>query len=320
MNNVRIIATTLGLLPLWVQAEDNLPPLQKQGYHEIVKKIASSVVHLRTNHASGSGVIISKDGYIITNSHVIDGVTSLMIETRSRDQFPAKIVGIDPGSDIAVIKTSSKHLSVAQLGDSSKLEQGEIVIALGNPQFNLHSVAVGIVSALGRTDRRAREDIQNYIQTDAAINAGNSGGGLFDSTGKLIGINSWGFKKHIAEGLNYAIPINQAMNIAEQLIENGAVQRGKLGIEVYEMEPNDRQTNGFPRHAVGVLVSTILEGGPADRAGLKIGDLITELDRETIEYSGVLQAVAGSNPPSRKVKIVYYRKSQKKESWITLSN
>ncbi|MCP4711199.1 MAG: trypsin-like serine protease, partial [Planctomycetes bacterium] len=229
----------------------------------------------RRTSGVGSGVIVSKDGYILTNYHVVGEADEITIETYDEREFEAEIIGVDSLSDVAVIKIKEKvnDLPVAYLGDSKNLRPGDWVMAVGNP-FNLSStVTTGIVSALGRQTAGITM-YQNFIQTDAAINPGNSGGALVNIEGELIGINTMIFTRSGGYmGIGFAIPINMAKTIMEQLIYKGQVSRGWLGVQIGDIDHNMKDALGL-KNRKGVLINDVFDGQPAKKAGIKIGDVI----------------------------------------------
>jgi len=231
----------------------------------------------RRQSGAGSGVIVSSDGYILTNSHVVSGASEIRIKLHDDREFPAEIIGFDTLSDVAVVRITQevKDLPVAYLGDSDKLRPGDWVMAVGNP-FGLSStVTTGIVSALGRhTDSH---QYQNFIQTDAAINPGNSGGALVNINGELIGINTMIFTRSGGHmGIGFAIPISMARNIMEQLIYSGEVRRGWLGVSIANLDQNMMEALGLKER--GVLINEVFENEPAQRAGMKSGDVVISIN------------------------------------------
>jgi serine protease Do len=263
----------------------------------------------RRQQGLGSGVIVSKDGYILTNFHVVHGADEIEIRTSDKRTFSAEIVGVDSLSDVAVlrIKGQAKDLTVAYLGDSDKLRVGEWVMAVGNPFALTSTVTQGIVSALGRRDDKNPTQYQNYIQTDAAINPGNSGGALVNLDGELIGINtmiyttSGGFM-----GIGMAIPINMAKRVMEDIIYHGKVTRGWLGVQIQDVNDAMRSALGLGVRK-GVLISDVFKGQPADKAGIKRGDVVLSIDGKPVETSNDLKNTVAVIEPGKKVLVVVFR-------------
>ena len=267
----------------------------------------------------GSGVIVSKDGYILTNSHVVKDADEIKVTLSDDREFDADIIGVDTLSDVAVIKIKEKvdNLPVAYLGTSSTLRPGDWVMAIGNP-FNLSStVTTGIVSALGR--HTGGDHYQNFIQTDAAINPGNSGGALVNMDGELIGINTMIYTRSGGYmGIGFAIPIDQASRIMEQLIYNGKVTRGWLGVSIGKLDQNMRDALGIEKR--GVLINEVFENQPADKAGVKGGDVILSIDGiRTKTPNDLRNAVAAINP-NKEVDLVIIRDGKEKTLKVTLSD
>ncbi len=253
----------------------------------------------RRRQGLGSGVIISKDGYIITNNHVVEDADELMV-TIGKNEHQAEIVGRDPESDLAVIQIEANDLQPVKLGDSDKLKVGEWVLAVGNPFSELldQTVTAGIVSAKGRSGlTRGQLSFEDFIQTDAAINPGNSGGALVNLRGELVGINTMIFSQSGGSvGIGFAIPINLARNVAEQLIETGEVSRGWLGVMIENLDEDLAQGFGYDG-TEGVLVSQVVKDSPAEDAGLQSGDIILEVNgAETPNTSELMQKIAGISP------------------------
>ena len=248
----------------------------------------------RKSQGIGSGVIINKNkGYILTNNHVIDDANEIKVILFDKRELEAEVLGTDPLSDLAVLKVNADDLEQASMGNSDDLEIGEWVIAIGSP-FGLHlnhTVTCGIVSAKGRSDVISRANFENFIQHDAAINPGNSGGALFDLNGDLIGINTAiatdGFSKSNA-GVGFAIPINQAKRVIEDLINGGQVLRGYLGVMIQDLDENKAKVLGLENNK-GAFISMIVEDGPADNGGLKEKDVIISLNSKPIENSNQLR-------------------------------
>ena len=259
----------------------------------------------QTQTGLGSGIIVTSDGYILTNNHVVDGADEVKIAFgEPRKEFKATVVGRDAKADVAVVKIDATGLPVATLGDSDKLEIGDVVLAIGNPLGVGQSVSRGIVSALSRGGLGI-ETYEDFIQTDAAINPGNSGGALFDTDGRVIGINTailsrtGGFN-----GIGFAIPINQARGLAEQLITKGKVERAYLGVETQALDPD---LSSMFKVTQGALINVVHAGTPAEKAGLKNGDVITKVDGTDVKDNRQLQLLVTRLMPGTEIKLTYLR-------------
>ncbi len=261
----------------------------------------------RREKSLGSGFIISSDGYILTNNHVVSGASEVKVKLPNKEVYKAKIIGTDPKTDIALIKIESSYtLPCAILGDSDKLKVGEWVIAIGNPFGLSQTVTAGIVSAKGRFIGSGPYD--NFIQTDAAINPGNSGGPLINLRGEVIGINT----AIVAggQGIGFAIPINMAKAIIPQLKTKGYVVRGWLGVSVQEVTPALAKSFGLKR-PVGALVAGVIDGSPADKAGIKRGDIIVVFDGHPVREMRELPIIVANEPIGKVVKCVILRGGRK---------
>ncbi len=265
----------------------------------------------------GSGFIISKDGYILTNNHVVGEADSISVKLADGRKFKAKVIGKDPQSDVAVIKINAKDLPVLPLGNSDALQVGEWVIAIGNPFGLTQTVTVGVVSAKGRS-RLGITDYEDYIQTDAAINPGNSGGPLINIHGEAIGINSAIFSRSGGYmGIGFAIPINMAKAVKDQLIKNGKVVRGWLGVVIQEIDEDLAKSFGLKK-TEGVLISEVAENSPAKKAGLKSGDIILEMNGHKVYDIGELRNKIALTPPGTKVHFLILREDKKKKVTVTI--
>ena len=270
---------------------------------------------------SGSGFIVTPDGYILTNTHVVEGADRVTVELLDHRSFTAKVVGTDPLTDVAVVKIDANGLTAAQLGESHRARVGEWVLAVGNPLGNnlTFTVTSGIISAKGRGQlqlpNRVRTSIQDFIQTDAAINPGNSGGPLLNVRGEVIGINSAiASTTGYYSGYGFAIPIDLARQVMTQLISTGKVQRAVLGVEVTDAGAEDAAYVGLTE-IKGVTVQRFTGDSPAKRAGLETGDIIVSIDGSPVEYTAQLQQVVGFRKPGETVKVEVARKGGQRKSF-----
>lgn len=257
----------------------------------------------------GSGVIATSDGYILTNNHVIEGAEDILVKLSDNKEYKGKVVGKDKRTDLAVIQIDEKNLPTIKWGDSDKLRVGEVVLAIGNPYGLNQTITMGIVSALGRSGIGIT-DYEDFIQTDAAINPGNSGGALVNTRGELIGINTAIFSTTGGyQGIGFAIPVNMAKNIMNSIINQGKVTRGWLGVHIQPLTPElIKQFN--LKDDKGVLLSDVVEGGPAEKGGLKRGDVIIEYDGKKIESPVHLRNTVAATPPGQNIKIRVIRDSK----------
>lgn len=262
-----------------------------------------------------SGVIISADGYVLTNNHVIDGAEDVKVAFGDpRKDYAATVVGRDARSDIALLKIEATGLSPVTLGDSDKLELGDVVLALGNPAGRGLTVSRGIVSALGREG--AGDGTEDFFQTDAAINPGNSGGALLDTDGRLVGLNTARAQRDDSNaGFGFAVPVNLARFVAEQLAKNGRVERALLGVETQPLEPDLIAAFNVKQ---GALLSEVRAGGPADKGGLKGGDVVTRVDATEIRDHRQLQQLIARFAPGTEVTVAYVRDGKTVETKVKL--
>ena len=267
----------------------------------------------REVRSGGSGFIISKDGYLLTNNHVVKGADEVIVSLSDRREYKAELIGSDARSDVALLKIEAENLPVVKIGKSDDLKVGERVVAIGSPfQLNF-SVTAGIVSAKGRSIPNGSDSTYvPFIQTDVAINPGNSGGPLFNLEGRVVGINSQIYTRSGGYmGVSFAIPIDYAMDVVEQLKESGSVTRGWLGVSIQEVTSEFAKSLGMeiPK---GALVSQVLDKSPADKAGLQVRDVIIEFDGVEIVYSGDLPQTVGSIKPNSKVEAKVIREGKLK--------
>jgi serine protease Do len=253
----------------------------------------------------GSGFIVSADGYILTNAHVIADADEVMVRTTDRREYPAKVIGLDRRTDVAVLKIEGKQLPVVRLGDPSKLRPGEWVLAIGSPFTFENSVTAGIVSATGRS--MPGEDLVPFIQTDVAVNPGNSGGPLFNLNGEVVGINSQIYSRSGGYmGLSFAIPIDVANNVRQQLVATGKVTRGRIGVQIQEVDAQFADAFSLDRPR-GALVGDVIEEGPAAKAGVKSGDVILSVNGKGVERSSQLPGVISAIKPGDTANVEVWR-------------
>ena len=271
----------------------------------------------RKSHSLGSGVIISKDGYIVTNNHVVEGADEIVITLPNDEkEYKAKIIGEDPKTDLAVVKIDAKNLHVAKFGDSSNLLEGDLVFAIGNPFGVGETITQGIISALNKSNVGLNQ-YENFIQTDASINPGNSGGALVDSRGALIGINSAILSRSGGNnGIGFAIPSNMVQKIATSLIEDGKVERGFMGVSISDLT---NELKELYENKQGALILMIEKDSPAQKAGLQISDLIIEVDGVKIKNANELKNTIASISPEKNITITYERDKKIKTTKVKLS-
>jgi len=243
--------------------------------------------------SAGSGVIFdARNGYIVTNAHVVENASEITVTLKDGRDLKAELVGSDQPSDVAVLKVSADGLAQMPLGDSSHLEVGDFVVAIGNPFGLQHTVTSGIVSGLSRTGINP-DGYEDFIQTDASINPGNSGGALVNLRGELIGINAEILSSNGGSmGIGFAIPVNMVRSVADQLEKYGAVRRGQLGVSLYPVTPDIAHSLGLAG-AVGALVSQVLAGSPADKAGMRVGDVVTSVNGQPVRSNSELRNAIG---------------------------
>jgi len=263
-----------------------------------------------TRSSLGSGVIIDGEkGYIITNHHVVARASEIKVITSGQDEYQAKILGSDPRSDLAVLQVEAgRKIPEIKMGDSDDLMIGETVIAIGNPFGLSHTVTTGVISALERSVRAEERVYRHFIQTDASINPGNSGGPLLNIDGELIGINTAIYQK--AQGIGFAIPINKAKRIVNELIRAGEVRPLWLGLEIQDLSPELRANFAFPKDKEGVLVSDVVEEGPAAKAGLKRGDIILNVEGNSVASISDYRDVLAEYTPGDRLRLEVFRKGR----------
>jgi len=267
----------------------------------------------------GSGFLISQDGYVLTNHHVVDGADTVTVKLTDRREFKAKVIGSDEQSDVALLKIEARGLPFLRAAAAGQTKAGQWVVAIGSPFGLDHSVTAGIVSAVGRSNPYADQRYVPFIQTDVAINQGNSGGPLLNTSGEVVGINSQIFSNSGGYmGVSFAIPIDVAMNSAEQLRASGKVSRGQLGVVVQVLDSKGAQALGLP-DSNGALVNQVLPGGPADKAGIQLGDVIRTVNGTQIRESSDLPPLIGNMAPGSKAKVGLFRDGKTIEINVAVS-
>ncbi|WP_375100585.1 MULTISPECIES: DegQ family serine endoprotease [unclassified Pseudomonas] len=297
---------------------EGLPPMFREFFERNMPQQPRSPRGDRQREAQslGSGFIISSDGYVLTNNHVVADADEIIVRLSDRSELQAKLVGTDPRTDVALLKVDGKNLPIVKLGDSQKLKVGEWVLAIGSPFGFDHSVTKGIVSAKGRT--LPNDTYVPFIQTDVAINPGNSGGPLFNMKGEVVGINSQIFTRSGGfMGLSFAIPIDVALDVSNQLKKDGKVSRGWLGVVIQEVNKDLAESFGLDKPA-GALVAQVLENGPAAKGGLQVGDVILSLNGQPIVMSADLPHLVGGLKDGDKAKLEIIREGKRQNLDITI--
>jgi serine protease Do len=303
------------------QSPFSMDPFFRQFFGDMFPQF--SIPREQRQHALGSGVIVSADGYIVTNNHVVAKATEIQVILSDKRTFKGKVVGADPQTDIAVVKIEGTDLPTVLFGDSNQLKVGDTVLAFGNPFGQYFTVTRGIVSALGRSGMGI-EGFENFIQTDAAINPGNSGGALVNVRGQVVGINTAILSGNSGPGgeggsvgIGFAIPSNMAKHVMEDLIKTGKVTRGYLGVQIRSLDESLAKQFKVPDTA-GALVEDVSPGGPAEKAGIKNGDVIRKLNGQTVEDSGQLTAVITNLNPGTETTLEILRDGQPMTIKVTL--
>jgi len=268
------------------------------------------------NRSLGSGFIISSDGHILTNAHVIDAADEVTVRLNDKREFKAKVIGSDKRTDVALIKIDASNLPAVKMGDPSQLRVGEWVVAIGSPFGFENSVTAGIVSAKGRS--LPQENYVPFIQTDVAVNPGNSGGPLFNMNGEVVGINSQIYSRSGGYmGVSFAIPIDVAMEVQNQLRAHGKVSRGRLGVVIQEINKDLAESLGLSK-PMGAAVSSVEKDGPADKAGIEAGDVILKFDGKMVNQSADLPRMVGATRPGTKSTVQIWRKGATRDISLTV--
>ena len=275
----------------------------------------------------GSGVIITSDGYIVTNNHVIDGAEKLEVTLNDNSKYNAKVIGTDPSTDLALLKVEAKNLQAITFGDSDALKVGEWVLAVGNPFGFTSTVTAGIVSAkarsvnVGSNRNSGKVDIESFIQTDVAVNSGNSGGALVNTNGQLVGINSMIYSQTGSyAGISFAIPVSIVSKVVNDIKQFGSVQRAVLGISYLELDADLAKEHNITATKEGIYVAEVSDRSSAIEAGLKVGDVIVKVNNATVKNSGQMKEEMSKMRPGDKVSIAYYRANKLCTTTATLKN
>jgi serine protease Do len=267
--------------------------------------------------STGSGFILAADGYVLTNAHVVDDASEVTVKLSDKREFRAKVIGTDKRTDVALLKIEATGLPKVTIGDPDKLRVGEWVAAIGKPFGLENTITAGIVSAKGR--ELPNENLVPFIQTDVPINPGNSGGPLFNLKGEVVGINSLIFSRTGGYmGLAFAIPIDVAMNVVKQIQEKGRVTRGRIGVQIQEVNRETADAFGLAK-ASGALVNSVEKGGPADKAGIEAGDIITKVDGRAVNTSSELPRIITQVRPGTKISLQLWRKGTTKDVTVTVA-
>ncbi|WP_084618521.1 DegQ family serine endoprotease [Cellvibrio sp. OA-2007] len=313
---VKITAVSKGAM---AQAPQQLPP-NMEGLPDIFRELLERRQMPRDRGSLGSGFIISSDGYVLTNNHVIDQMDTITVILNDQREYTAKLIGSDERSDLALLKVDAKNLPTLTLAKDEKLKVGQWVIAIGSPFGLDYSASAGIVSAIGRSIPSARNESTYvpFIQTDVAINPGNSGGPLFNMDGEVVGINSQIYSPSGGSvGLSFAIPSSLALDVVAQLKDKGRVDRGWLGVMIQDVDKNLASSLGMDK-PMGALISEVDGEGPAAKSGLKAGDLIIKFNGSDVHSSSDLPYLVGRTPPKSKVPVVIMRKGKEQNLNVTV--
>ena len=268
----------------------------------------------------GSGVIVTADGYIVTNNHVVDGADTVKVALQDNREFTAKVIGKDADSDVAVLKIDAANLPFVQFGNSDSVQVGDIVLAMGNPFGLGQTVTMGIVGATHRNTRESIETYEDFIQTDAAINPGNSGGALVNVKGELVGINTAIISRSGGnQGVGFAIPAKTANNVMDQLVKHGKVSRGRMGVQIQDLNAAIAKQFGL-KNTRGALVGDVEDGSPAAKAGVKAGDIITEVNGSHVADSSDLRVRSASLNPGTTAKLKVFRDGSERELSVVLGS
>jgi serine protease Do len=298
-----------------MQGMPNIP--EDDPFYEFFKRFAPQIPREQESQSLGSGFIISSDGYIMTNAHVVDHADKITVRLTDKREFRAKVIGADKRTDVALLKIDATGLPKITVGDPNKLKVGEWVVAIGSPFGFDNSVTAGIVSAKGRS--LPQDNFVPFIQTDVAINPGNSGGPLFNMDEEVVGINSQIYTRSGGSmGLSFAIPIDVAAQVADQLRTTGKVTRGRIGVTIQELTRELAESFGLSKPD-GALVSNVEKGAPADKAGIEISDVILKFDGKQVDSSSDLPRMVAAVKPGTKVVVELWRKGKSKQVTVEVA-
>ena len=299
-----------------IDQPSNIPVPEDDPFYDFFRRFAPPEGSKRESRSLGSGFIFTNDGYILTNSHVVAAADDITVKLNDKREFPAKLIGVDKRTDVAVIKIDASDLPFVSIGDPEKLRVGDWVLAIGSPFGFESTVTAGIVSAKGRS--LPQENYVPFIQTDVAINPGNSGGPLFNLAGEVVGINAQIYSRTGGfMGLSFAIPIDVAVDVANQLKTDGRVKRGRIGVVIQEVTAELAESFGLDR-ARGALVSRVEKGAAASKAGIATSDIILTFDGTEVETSNDLPRIVGQTRPGKKVEVEVWRNKKLKTLSLTV--
>ena len=300
-----------------IRSTHGFPRPEGDPFLEFFRRYAPQMPRERESQSLGSGFIISADGYIMTNAHVVESADKITVRLTDKREFHAEVIGADKRTDVALLKIEATGLPTVNVGDPDKLKVGEWVVAIGSPFGFDSSVTAGIVSAKGRS--LPRENFVPFIQTDVAINPGNSGGPLFNMSGEVVGINSQIYTRSGGSmGLSFAIPIDVATQVTEQLRSTGKVTRGRIGVMIQELTRELAESFGLNKPA-GALISSVEKNGPADKAGIEASDVITRFDGKPVDNSSDLPRMVAATRPGSKVVVELWRKGGYKQVTVEIA-
>src|SRR5665647_446982 len=301
-----------------IQGMQGLPKIPEDDpFYEFFRRFAPQIPQEQEAQSLGSGFIISSDGYIITNAHVIDHADKITVRLTDKREFRAKVIGADKRTDVALLKIEASGLPKVNVGDPNKLKVGEWVVAIGSPFGFDSSVTAGIVSAKGRS--LPQDNYVPFIQTDVAINPGNSGGPLFNMNEEVVGINSQIYTRSGGSmGLSFAIPIDVAMQVSEQLRTSGKVTRGRIGVTIQELTQELAESFGLSKPN-GALISSVEKNAPADKAGIEASDVILKFDGKAVNSSSDLPRMVAAIKPGSKVVVELWRKGEAKKVTVEVA-